>query len=156
MNRRMNFNHGPQISSPAVLRRNLAARPARPSLSTQPDTKLANGLLNSTLALMPQGTSSLDLLSSVKMKEKNPHTLLQFPQNPRKRPTTTTTHPHTNNSTPFENKKDKIGARIENYVFRRHQLGFSSSKLVRQGSTAASTLLLCPHCAGGNGWGGPG
>jgi hypothetical protein len=46
----MQYIHGPQISSPAVLRRNLVHSPSS-SLSTSQQATI--GLLNSTLALMP-------------------------------------------------------------------------------------------------------
>ena len=122
---------GPQISSPAVLRRNLVHSPSI-SLSTSQQATI--GLLNSTLALMPpQGhhhwTSFRPSVKQDFVKENHPPNTSTNTQT-RRHPTTKTTHPHNQRC-----HKEGKGARIENYIVRRHKRT-SSSKLIGRGSTA--------------------
>jgi len=81
----------------------------------------------------PTGTSSLDLFPPVcktgLCKENHPPDTSTNTQT-RRHPTTKTTHPHDQRC-----HKEGKGARIENYIVRRHKRT-SSSKLIRRGSTA--------------------
>jgi len=91
----MQYIDGPQISSPAVLRRNLVHSPLI-CLSTSQQATI--GLLNSTLALMPpQGhhhwTSFAPVCKTGLCKENDPPNTSTSTQTHR-HPTTKTTHPH--------------------------------------------------------------
>ena len=126
----MQYIDGPQISSPAVLRRNLVHSPLI-CLSTSQQATI--GLLNSTLALMPHRDIITGPLSRPSVKQDFVKKTTHLTQAPALRPTDTQQQ-RPRIPTTSDAIKGK-GARIENYIVRRHKRT-SSSKLVRRGSTA--------------------
>lgn len=135
---------GPQISSPAVLRGNHRSVLLRTTESRLP---------NSTLAFMPHlldRTSSLGPFQSARRIsgiEKTPdHTNTKLP-GPRKPSPNDNDH-----SIPTHDRspQGRKGARIENYIFIRHQQARPPS--LTQGSTALRPFYFFLNAQGGDSW----
>ncbi|KAF1938080.1 hypothetical protein EJ02DRAFT_458161 [Clathrospora elynae] len=120
---------GPQISSPAVLRKNHDAS------INQPFGQLTanHGLLNSTLALMPLRTSSLD--------PSDPHHVHATPIT--HSPTTMTTHPHTDSAL----RQQALGLKTTFSSSSASTSSKHSSKAARRFDSFTSSSMR-----GGNGW----